>query len=144
MRPIFCFVFLTIVILSGSAFAQDEALSDYRNGKMVEMSHLLSMDEMDKCSDQSTKRYGGTVSMVQFSSGKQIANFTLRTARGNVKIHLSPELYDARISKQDAGALPTLIAKGRRITVDTYRCGGTGKTITALYILAGIHTDVLG
>jgi hypothetical protein len=53
-------------------------------------------------------------------------------------------LYDERISKQDAESLPTLIAKGKRITVDAHRCGDSRKIITAAYIIAGIHLETLG
>ena len=146
MHRIFCFLVFTVALLSVEAAktcAQDEALSRYQNGKMIEISDLLGGEEQENCPVESAKRYGGTVSAVQFTSGLQIGSFTLRTGKANVKIHLSPLLYDGRISKQDITALPTLIVKGRRITVDTYRCGDS-KTITALYILAGIHMETLG
>ena len=144
MRQIFFFLVFTISILSvnaGNTFAQDEALSNYQKGKMTEISDLMAGEEIEKCSVESAKRYAGTVLMIQFTNDRQINSFTLRTAKGSVKIFLSPMLYAERISKQDAAALPTLIAKGRRITVDTYRCG---KTITALYIIAGIQLETLG
>lgn len=147
MRQILCLLVITIAIIfanAENALAQDEALSSYQKGKMVEISDLLSGEETENCSVESSKRYAGTVSAVKFSEGIRIDNFTLKTAKGNVKIYLSPLLYDERISKQDAGSLPTLIAKGRRITVDTYRCGDSRKIITALYILAGIHLETLG
>ena len=145
MRRIFCLLVFTIAVLAaGNAFAQDEALSYYEKGKMTEISDLLGQDDHDTCSVESSKRYGGTVTDVQFTTGLQIGSFTLRTSKEIVTIHLSPRLYDGRISKQDVTALPTLIAKGRRITVDTYRCGDSKKTITASYILAGIHTETLG
>ena len=144
MRRIFYFLVLTIVIANAdNAFAQDEALSHYQKGKMIEISDLLSGEEQEKCSVES-KRYAGTVSAIQSTNGLQITNFTLKTAKGNVKIYLSPALYDGRLSKQDATALPTLIAKGRRITVDAFRCGDSRKILMAQYILAGIHAETLG
>ena len=147
MRRIFFFLALTIVIVfvnAGNTFAQDEAEARYQKGKMIEISYLLSGEEQEKCSAESSKRYGGTVSTIQFTADRQIDNFTLKTAKGNVKIYLSPLLYAERLSKQDATALPTLIAKGRRITVDTYRCGDSRKIIMALYIIAGIQLETLG
>ena len=147
MPRIFCILVLTVAALSveaANAFAQDEALSSYKNGKMVEITDLVGRDGQENCSVESARRYGGTVSAVQFTSGLQIGSFTLRTGKANIKIHISPTLYEGRISKQDIAALPTLIAKGRRITVDTYRCGGAKKIITALYILTGIHMETLG
>ncbi len=111
---------------------------------MVEISYLLAAgEEREKCSDES-KPYAGTVSAIQFTKDLQIDNFTLKTAKGNVKIYLSPALYDGRLSKQDHTALPTLIAKGRRITVDAFRCGDSRKINMADYIIAGIHLDRLG
>ncbi len=147
MRRIFCLLVFTIAIVTieaSDALAQDEALSNYKNGKLNEISDLLGVEDAEKCSFESGKRYGGTVSAVQFTSGVQIGSFTLKTGKVSVKIHVSPMLYSERISKQDAMALPTLIAKGRRITVDTYPCGDTKKAITAVYIIAGIHMDTLG
>ena len=146
MRRMFCFLAVTVglvLVNAGNSLAQDEALSNYKKGKMTEISDLLSGEEQEKCPVESSKRYAGTVSAVQFASDQQIDNFTLRTAKGPVKIYISPRLYAGRISKQDAGALPTLIAKGRRITVDTYRCGDA-KKITALYVVAGIQLETLG
>jgi hypothetical protein len=145
MPSIFCLLVFSVsilVIACVSTFAQNEPQSNYRNGKLIEISDLLDEQDYERCSVESSKRYGGTVSAVQFRSGLQIGSFTLRTGKANIKIELSPNLYD-RISKQDATALPTLVAKGRRITVDTYRCGSK-KTVTALYILAGIHMEMLG
>lgn len=147
MRQIFCVLVFTISVLcvnAGNTFAQDEALSNYQKGKMIEISDLMAGEEIEKCSVESSKRYAGTVSMIQLTNDRQIHSFTLKTAKGSVKIYLSPMLYAERISKQDATALPTLIAKGRRITVDTYRCGDSRKTITALYIVAGIQLETLG
>lgn len=145
MPRIFCFSVLIIVILSVNsvnALAQDEILSHYTKGKMVEISYLLAGKEHEKCSSES-KPYAGTVSAIQFTEGLQINNFILKTAKGNVKIFLSPMLYE-RISKADANALPTLIGKGRRITVDAFRCGDSRKILMAEYIIAGIHLDRLG
>ena len=110
---------------------------------MTEISDLLSGEEQEKCSVES-KRDGGTVSAIQFTNDRQIDNFTLKTAKGNVKIYLSPALYDGRLSKQDATSLPSLIAKGRRITVDAFRCGDSRKILMAQYIIAGIHLETLG
>ena len=131
------FIGLLLVV---SCLAQDEAMSRYKKGKMIEISDLLSGSQIEKCAPTS-KRYAGTVSAVEFSSGQIIDSFTLRTTKGSVSIHLSPELYDSRISKQDALALPSLVAKGRKITVDAYRCG---KVSYAHYILSGIELDTLG
>lgn len=144
MRQIFCFIAITIVIIlanAGNAFAQNQAEGYYKNGKLIEIKDLLWGEE--NCSE-SYKRYAGTVSSVQLTGGGQIDNFTLKTAKGAVKIYLSPSLYAERLSKADANALPKLIAKGKRITVDTQRCGGSKKIVTAAYIIAGIHLDVLG
>ena len=147
MRPIFCFCALTIAVLcldADNTFAQPtDALSRYQKGKMIEISDMLGGKEFEKCSVES-KRYGGTVSLVQFSEGAKIDNFTLKTPKGSVKIYLPRELYTERISNQDGKALPTLIAKGRRLTVDTHRCGDSRKIIVAAYILAGIHMETLG
>jgi hypothetical protein len=148
MRPIFCFSVLTIAILcasAGNTFAQtNDALSRYQKGKMIEISDMLGGKEFEKCSVDSPKRYAGTVSLVQFSEGAKIDNFTLKTAKGSVKIYLPRELYTERISNQDGRALPTLIAKGRRITADTYRCGDSRKIIVTMYVIAGIHLETLG
>jgi hypothetical protein len=132
--------FIVVLVTVAGALAQDEATSRYKNGKMIEMSDMLSSTELDKCTSTS-KRYGGTVLTVVFTSGKIIDYFTLRTSKGSVKIHISPELYDSRISKQDALSLPSLVAKGRKVTVDAYRCG---ELSYAVYILSGIELDTLG
>ena len=133
------FLFITSVFIA-AGFAQDEVTSRYSRGKMIEASDLMSSAQIGKCATPSN-RYAGTVSAVVFSSGKIIDNFTVRTAKGAVNIHLSPELYDSRISKQDAIALPSLVAKGRKITVDAYRCG---RVLYANYILSGIELETLG
>lgn len=144
MHQIFCFIAITIVIVlanAGNAFAQIQAEGYYKNGKLNEINNLLWGEE--NCSAE-YKRYGGTVLGVQLNDNKQINSFTLKTAKGEVKIYLSPSLYAERLSKADANALPKLIARGRRITVDTHRCGGSKKDITAAYIIAGIQTETLG
>ena len=141
MRSIFVFsaTLAVIAFLAGAAFGQ-EPEGYYEKGKLTEIKDLLSSEELEGCSAES-KRVAGTVTAVRFTEGSIIGDFTLRTAaRQTVKIEVSPKLYD-RISKQDATALPTLVAKSRRITVDVHRCGSVRR---ALYIIAGIHTEVLG
>lgn len=145
MRQTFCVLAATVVIAFvsiGNTFAQDKARAYYQKGKMTEISDLLAGEDQEGCTLLTgTKPYGGTVTAVQFKSGKQIDNFTLKTAKGNVKIYLHTRLYTERLSRKDANALPGLIAKGSRITVDAYRCGNR---IIASYILAGIKLDRLG
>lgn len=132
-------LFAALALFSGTAFGQDPE-GYYEKGKLTEIKDLLSGDELEGCTAES-RRYAGTVTAVRFSEGRMIGDFTLRTTRGgSVKIHMPANLYD-RISKQDATSLPTLVAKARRITVDTHQCGTTRR---ALYILAGIHTETLG
>ena len=139
-RSVLLSTFVVIVVLAaGSAFGQ-EIEGYYEKGKLTEIKDLLSSDELEGCSAES-KRYAGTVTAVRFAEGRMIGDFTLRTTgRQSVKIEISPKLYE-RISKHDATALPTLVAKARRITVDAHQCGTSRR---ALYILAGIHTEVLG
>ena len=128
-----------VAFLGGTALGQDiEGTYDNR-GKLTEINNLLSNEEVEGCSAESS-RYAGTVTAVRFSEGRKIGDFTLRTARGTVKIHVSPDLYQ-RIEKAEATYLPTLVAKNRRITVDTHQCGTIRR---ALYIIAGIHTETLG
>jgi hypothetical protein len=131
---------LTVVAFVGSAAFGQDPEGYYERGKLTEINNLLSGDELEGCSAES-KRLAGTVTAVRFSEGRKIGDFTLRTTtRQTVKIEISPDLYE-RISKKDATALPTLVAKSRRITVDVHICGSARR---ALYIIAGIHTDVLG
>ena len=114
--------------------------SYYEKGRLTEISDLLSSDELEDCSADS-KRVAGTVTVVRFAKGRMIGDFTLRTtARQTVKIEISPNAYE-RMSKKDAAALPTLVAKARRITVDVHACGPARR---ALYIIAGIQTETLG
>jgi len=127
-----------VVFLGGTASAQDIE-GHYEKGKLTEINNLLSSDELEGCTTES-RRYAGTVTAVRFSEGRMIGDFTIRTARGSVKIHISPAVYE-RIGKHEATVLPTLVAKARRITVDTHQCDTTRR---ALYIIAGIHTGVLG
>ncbi len=145
MRQIFYVLAVTIVIVFvniSNVFAQDKAEAHYQKGRMSEINYLLVGEESENCTFLTeTEPYGGTVTAVQFTNGKQIDNFTLKTAKGNIKIYLPTRLYAERLSKKDAAALPTFIAKGRRITVDAYRCG---KMIFAGYILAGIQLERLG
>lgn len=146
MRQIFCLLVLIVVILSVDAdntFAQDEAQSRYQKGEMIEIADLLSTEEVESCFGE-TNKYAGTVLTIQFTKDLQIDNFTLKTAKGNVKVYLSPALYDGRLSKQDHTALPTLIAKGRRITVHASRCDDPRKILVAQYIIAGIHKETFG
>jgi hypothetical protein len=139
-RSIILPVSLAIVaLLGGAAFGQDIEGTYDKRGKLTEINNLLSGDELESCSAES-RRYAGTVTAVRFTEGRKIGDFTLRTARGAVKIHISPELYQ-RIEKAEATYLPTLVAKTRRVTVDTHQCGATRR---ALYIIAGIHTETLG
>jgi hypothetical protein len=131
--------FLSVVAsLAGGAFGQDIE-GHYEKGKLTEINNLLSGDELEGCSVES-RRYAGAVTAVRFSEGSKIGDFTLRTARGAVKIQISPNLYE-RIGKHEATVLPTLVVKSRRITVDTHQCGTARH---ALYIIAGIHTETLG
>ena len=127
-----------VVLAAGSALGQ-EIEGYYEKGKLIEIKDLLSSDELEGCSVES-KRYAGTVTGVRLGEGSKISDFTLKTSRGNVKIFISRTVYE-RISKADANALPTLVAKARRITVDAHECGTTRR---AMYILAGIHREVLG
>lgn len=127
-----------VAVLNGAASGQ-EIEGRYERGKLAEISNLLSNDEVEGCSAES-RRYAGTVTAVRFSEGRMIGDFTLRTARGSVKIHMPATLYE-RISKRDAAALPTLVAKTRRITVDAHQCGTIRR---ALYIIAGMHSETLG
>ena len=132
-------VLLAIVVFGRAAFGQDVEGTYDNKGKLTEINNLLSSEEVEGCSAES-RRYAGTVTAVRFSEGRKIGDFTLRTARGTVKIQISPELYQ-RIEKAEATYLPTLVAKNRRITVDTYQCDTARR---ALYIIAGIHTEILG
>ena len=139
-RSFFLMAMLAFVTLAGgTALGQDPEGNYDERGKLTEINNLLSGDELEGCSVES-KRFAGTVTAVRFSEGRRIGDFTLRTSRGSVKIHISPDLYE-RISKQDATSLPTLVARARRITVDAHQCGATRR---ALYIIAGIHTETLG
>lgn len=131
-------IFVTFFFNAETIFAQAEAR--YKAGKMIEISDLLSTEETEECA---AKRYVGTISAVQYAGGK-IESFTLKTAKSSVKIHLSPSLYSERLNKKDAKSLPTLVAKRKKITVDTYICGASGKIILAMYILAGIEPNTLG
>jgi len=130
---------LAVVAFTGSAAFGQSPEGYYKKGKLVEIKDLLSGDELEGCAVES-KRLAGTVTAVRFSEGAKILDFTLRTTRGNVKIQISPDLYE-RISKADANALPTLVAKARRISVDAHQCGAVRR---AMYIIAGIHTEMLG
>ena len=128
-----------LLIFAGTSFGQEIEGTYDAKGKLTEINNLLSSDEVEGCSAES-KRYAGTVTAVHFSEGRKIGDFTLRTARGTLKIHISPDVYQ-RIEKAEATYLPTLVAKARRITVDTHQCGATTR---AMYILAGIHIEMLG
>ena len=138
-RTLLSLTALVFVALSVSVAFGQEIEGYYEKGKLVEIKDLLSSDELESCAVES-KRYAGTVTGVRFSEGSRIGDFTLKTSRGNVKILISETVYE-RISKADANALPTLVAKARRITVDAHQCGTTRR---AMYILAGIHTEMLG
>jgi hypothetical protein len=117
-----------------------QAEARYKAGKMIEISDLLSTEETEDCA---AKRYVGTISAVQNAGGK-IESFTLKSAGSSLKIYLSPSLYSERLNAKDARNLPTLIAKGKKITIDTYICGASGKIVLAMYILAGIEPNTLG
>ena len=130
--------FAVIAVSGGTALGQAPE-GHYQKGKLTEINNLLSGDELEGCSAES-RRFAGTVTAVRFSEGRKIGDFTLRTSRGSVKIHISPELYE-RIGKHEATALPTLVARSRRISVDAHQCGAVRR---AAYIIAGIHTEMLG
>ena len=138
-RSLLLSTFVVIVVLAAGSVYGQEIEGYYEKGKLTEIKDLLSSDEIEGCSTES-KRVAGTVTGVRFSEGSRISDFTLKTSRGNVKILISPTVYE-RISKADANALPTLVAKARRITVDAHQCGTARR---AMYIIAGIHTEVLG
>lgn len=130
---------IAIAFSAVTAFSQSPR-SYYEKGKLTEISDLLSGDELEGCSAES-KRVAGTVTAVRFAESRRIGDFTLRiSARQTMKIEISPSAYE-RMSKKDAAALSTLVAKARRITVDVHTCG-TAKR--ALYIIAGIQTEILG
>ena len=139
LRPFILLTAIAVTVLAGHTAFGQEIEGYYEKGKLVEIKDLLSSDEFEGCSVES-KRYAGTVTGVRFSEGSKVSDFTLKTSRGNVKIFISPTVYE-RISKADANGLVTLVAKARRITVDAHQCGTTRR---AMYILAGIHTEVLG
>ena len=130
---------LSVVALAGGSALGQTPEGRYEKGRLTEISDLLSDEEREGCSPDS-RRLTGTVAAVRFSRGRMIGDFTLRTfGRQTVKIEISPALYD-RITKQDATALPTLVSKTRRITVDVQRCGGKDR---ALYIISGSHPITL-
>ncbi len=131
-------LFVALFFSTEAICAQAEAR--YKAGKMIEISDLLSSEETENCA---AKRYVGTVSAVQYADGK-IESFTLKTTKSSLKIHLSPSLYQERLNAKDAKSLPTLVAKNKKITVDTYICGASGKIVLAMYILAGIEPNTLG
>jgi hypothetical protein len=140
MRSLLLSTAFTVIAFSTVTALGQNPQSYYEKGKLTEISDLLYGDELEGCSSES-KRVAGTVTAVRFAGGRMIGDFTLRTtARKTVKIEIWPSAYE-RMSKKDAAALPTLVAKTRRITVDVHTCG-TAKR--ALYIIAGIHTDMLG
>ena len=141
MKRILILLTLIYVVFFFSAettYAQAEAR--YKAGKMIEISDLLSAEETEDCT---ARRYVGTVSAVQYRSGK-IESFTLKTASNSLKILFSPWLYSERLTGKDAKNLPALVARGKKITVDTYICGASGRIILAMYILAGIEPNTLG
>ena len=135
------FAILLIFCTTEKLRAQNKAQAHYQKGRMIEISDLLSNGEMEACE---SRRFVGAVSAIQLKGAGRIESFTLRTRRGSVKIYLSPTLYSERLNARDAKNLPTLIAKSKTITVDTYICGASGKIILAMYILAGSHPETLG
>ncbi|HEX8286479.1 MAG TPA: hypothetical protein VF556_00700 [Pyrinomonadaceae bacterium] len=132
-------VIFVILFFNADTFAQADAR--YKNGTMIEISDLLSYEEMQDCE---ARRYLGTITAIQYSGGTKIKSFTLKTNKGVVKINLSPRLYEQRIKANDAAKLPTLVARNKKVTVDTYACGASGRIILAMYILAGSEPNVLG
>jgi hypothetical protein len=134
------FSILFIFCVSERLFAQDKAKAYYQKGRIIEISDLVSGEEIEDCE---SRRFVGSISAIQLKSGK-IESFTLKTKKGALKIYLSPLLYSERLSARDAKNLPTLIARGKTITVDTYICGASGKIILSMYILAGSHPETLG
>ena len=131
-------IFAALFSNAETIFAQAEAR--YKAGKMIEISDLLSTVETEDCA---AKRYVGTISAIQVADGK-IESFTMKTAKNSIKIYFSPSLYTEKLNAKDAKNLPTLVAKGKKITVDTFICGASGKIVLAMYILAGIQPNTLG
>ena len=131
-------IYVVFLFSAETTYAQAEAR--YKAGKMIEISDLISAEEIEDCT---ARRYVGTISAVQYKSGR-IERFTLKTANNSLQILFSPWLYSERLTGKDAKNLPTLVARGKKITVDTYICGASGRTILAMYILAGIEPNTLG
>lgn len=138
---IFILVAFAFLCAPSENFAQEKAEARYQSGKMIEISDLLSAEETEDCT---AKRYVGTVSGIVYTNKTKIESFTLKVGRNTVKIYLSPSLYSKRLKTGDAKNLSALIARNKKITVDTYICGASGRIILAMYILAGSHPDVLG
>ena len=114
-RILFLLTLNYVVFLFSAEMTYAQAEARYKAGKMIEISDLISAEETEDCT---ARRYVGTISAVQYRSGK-IESFTLKTANNSLKILLSPSLYSERLTGKDAKSLPTLVARGKKITVDT-------------------------
>jgi len=139
-RILFLSALIYVVFLFSVETTYAQAEARYKAGKMIEISDLISAEETEACT---ARRFVGTIAAVQYRSGK-IESFTLKSAGNSLQILFSPSLYTERLTGKDAKSLPTLVARGKKITVDTYICGASGKIILAMYILAGIEQNTLG
>ncbi|HEY0657498.1 MAG TPA: hypothetical protein VGD05_03445 [Pyrinomonadaceae bacterium] len=139
-RIAFLSVIIYVVLFFSAEITLAQADARYKNGKMIEISDLLAYEEMQDCD---ARRYLGTISAIQYTNKTTIRSFTLRTNKGAVKINISPRLYEQRIKTNDATNLPTLVARNKKVTVDTYACS-SGRIILAMYILAGSEPEILG
>lgn len=97
-RILFLLTLICVVFLFSTETTYAQAEARYKAGKMIEISDLISAEEIEDCT---ARRYVGTVSAVQYKSGK-IESFTLKNANNSLQILFSPWLYSERLTGKDA------------------------------------------
>ena len=126
----FCYVVLTISVLVApivNAQVDPRAIARYdEKGRMIKLFGIYGLDnaEESRCGRSALT---GTIVSVEYDNNGEITNFYVKSRKGKSKnIYLTGITYDKRLSTDEVRRLPSLIAKGKKVSMWIYACGTTG------------------
>jgi hypothetical protein len=129
---LFCLLTLVSVALEISVVdAQNfraRAMASYNDRGMIGVSRMSALGKVSGCVRLVMV---GTVVSVESDDRREIVNFSFETRNGRSrKVYLSKSLYKELPSEAEQG-LARLLARGKRIRVKAYRCGGSDGMLEA-------------
>ena len=126
---------VSFLVMTGAQAQVGRAVATYNEqdaGDMYMIRQMADPKVIAKCKRSDVVGTIAYVNVMTYDSRPEITHFVLRTSKGQQQeIYLPEVLYPKRLSGDDAKLLSSLISKGRKVRVGTYRCGASTSTLYA-------------